>query len=210
MSKIILLILTCERYRHKMEYQRRTWLKNLPSHILYYHVIGDSARCGTAMYRFDHHNRMIYTNTKDDYLSLPHKVITAMQAIHETVEYDYIYKTDDDQNVINPHFFSWLDEHRATYDYGGRAIDLEDHHSTYWTVHNELPRDLFLQRTLYCIGRFYFLSNRAVAYLMNKKEPIASRCIEDHAIGLNLSDELKYNCLRINDFVAESIVDHDQ
>jgi hypothetical protein len=208
MSKIVLLILTCEKYRHKMEYQRGAWLKDLPPNIVYFHVLGDSARCGTSTYKFDNHNRMIYTNTKDDYLSLPHKIITAMQAVHETMEYDYIYKTDDDQDVVNPTFFSWLDENRTTYDYGGYAFDVEDHTSSYCTFHDELPQDLFLQRTIYCTGRFYFLSNKSVHYLMDKKEQISSRCIEDHAIGYYLSDELKYNCLRMNDIIRDSVVDH--
>ena len=206
MIKIVLLILTCERYRHKMEHQRNTWLKTLPSNIIYFHIIGDSIRCGSSNYRIDLHNHMIYTNTKDDYLSLPHKIITAMQAIHDCVEYDYIYKSDDNVMPINPSFFSWLDENRLSYDYGGRAIDLEDHYSNYWTVHNELPRELFLQKTLYCIGRFYFLSHTAVSDLMTKKEIISSRIIEDHAIGLYLSDELKHNCLRMDDMVLNGLV----
>jgi hypothetical protein len=189
-----------------MEHQRNTWLKTLPSNIIYFHIIGDSVRCGSSNYQIDLHNHMIYTNTKDDYLSLPHKIVNAMQAIHDSIEYDYIYKSDDNVMPVYPSFFSWLEEHRLSYDYGGRAIDLEDHYSNYWTVHNELPRELFLQKTLYCIGRFYFLSHKAVSDLMTKKEIISSRIIEDHAIGLYLSDDLKHNCLRMDDMVLNGLV----
>ena len=38
----ILLIMNCQKYREKAEAQKNTWLKELPSNIKYYHVIGNS------------------------------------------------------------------------------------------------------------------------------------------------------------------------
>ena len=38
----ILLIMNCQKYREKAEMQKNTWLKELPSNIKYYHVVGNS------------------------------------------------------------------------------------------------------------------------------------------------------------------------
>lgn len=105
-SRTLLLILSCKAYAHKAEIQRRTWLPRLPPSIFYYHVIGDKERCGAHRYVVDEANRIVYTNTADDYLSLPHKLITAMQAVHETMSFDYLYKTDDDQMVTDLSFLT--------------------------------------------------------------------------------------------------------
>ena len=40
----ILLILNCEKYKDKAENQKETWLKLLPQHIRYYHVIGNKTK----------------------------------------------------------------------------------------------------------------------------------------------------------------------
>ena len=104
-QKYILLILNCYKYKYKADRQIETWLKKLNSNIIYFHVIGDVEKCknndnDSADYFFDFHNKILYTKTKDDYLSLPHKVITALEAVNNTYNYDYIFKTDDDQILI--------------------------------------------------------------------------------------------------------------
>ena len=38
----ILLIMNCQKYREKASIQTNTWLKQLPTNIKYYHVIGNS------------------------------------------------------------------------------------------------------------------------------------------------------------------------
>ena len=39
-NNYILLIMNCEKYAHKRENQKATWLKYLPNTIQYFHVIG--------------------------------------------------------------------------------------------------------------------------------------------------------------------------
>ena len=99
----ILLILNCEKYRYKAEKQNQTWLKNIIQeyqNMVYFHIIGSKDKCAAASqeYVIDNENHILYTSTDDDYLSLPDKIITAMNAINETYEYEYIFKTDDDQD----------------------------------------------------------------------------------------------------------------
>ena len=208
MSNVILLILSCERYRHKAEIQKNTWLRNLPPQVMYFHVIGDQHRCAGAEFVIDVHNRVLYTNTLDDYVSLPHKIITAIHAVNATFQYDYLYKTDDDQALVNPHFFSWLSSTITPYHYGGYAVDIETHHSDYWTFHSELPRNVLLEKTTYCSGRFYFLSKNAARALLQNKASIAQRVIEDHSIGYFLPEDFKQGILRMNDMVQSSLVDY--
>ena len=200
-QKYILLILNCYKYKYKAEKQFETWLKKLDNNIIYFHVIGDVEKCkvnnDNADYFFDFHNKILYTKTKDDYLSLPHKVITALEAVNNTYNYDYIFKTDDDQELVDDGFFNKMMTTLSTknYNYGGRLLNVNDHYSTYYTVHSELPKKLLLKRTSYCSGRFYFLSKAAVMNLLCKKEHIKEHVIEDHAIGYYMDEHLKKNAL---------------
>jgi len=200
-QKYILLVLTCYKYKYKAEKQNETWLKKLDNNIIYFHVIGDVEKCkvnnDNTDYFFDFQNKILYTKTKDDYLSLPHKVITALQAVNHTYNYDYVFKTDDDQELVDDGFFNKMMTTLSTknYNYGGRLVNVNDHYSTYYTVHSELPKKLLLRKTSYCSGRFYFLSKAAVIHLLNKKDQIKEHVIEDHAIGYYIEDHLKKNTL---------------
>jgi hypothetical protein len=205
-QKYILLILNCYKYKYKADRQIETWLKKLDSNIIYFHVIGDVDKCKNnnnnnnnynADYFFDFHNKILYTKTKDDYLSLPHKVITALEAVNYTYNYDYIFKTDDDQELVDDGFFNKMMTTLSTknYNYGGRLLNVNDHYSTYYAVHSELPKKLLLRRTSYCSGRFYFLSKASVIDLLDKKEHIKKHIIEDHAIGYYMDDHMKKNAL---------------
>jgi hypothetical protein len=214
----ILLILNCEKYKHKADQQNKTWLKPLQTqdNIVYFHIIGSKEKCETTAveYIFDDENRILYTSTKDDYLSLPDKIITAINAVNERYDYKYIFKTDDDQDLIDPLFFNKLitllnsdtdtdtsngnGNGKVKYHYGGYQISVPDHYSSYHVVHNELPKQLFLKATKYCNGRFYLLSKEAVENILKKKSEISTHIIEDHAIGLYLDDIYKKKSLYLN------------
>ena len=198
-QKYILLILNCYKYKYKAEKQAETWLKKLDNNLLYFHVIGDIDKCKDNDYLFDNNSRILYTKTKDDYLSLPHKVITALGAINSTYNYEYVFKTDDDQMLTNDTFFTTITKLLLgkNYNYGGRLLSVNDHYSSYHTVHSELPKQLLLRKTTYCTGRFYFLSKPAVMELITKKDLIKEHIIEDHAIGYYLSNNIKVNTLNI-------------
>jgi hypothetical protein len=199
-QKYILLILNCYKYKYKAAIQQETWLTKLNnSDLIYFHVIGDIDKCrdNGNDYFFDFDNKILYTKTNDDYLSLPDKVITAIQGIHDTFNYDYVFKTDDDQELLDNNFFNKIITTLSTktYNYGGRLLHVNDHFSTYYTVHYELPKQLLLKKTSYCSGRFYFLSKAAVINVLGKSELIKKHIIEDHAIGYYLDDNLKKNVL---------------
>lgn len=183
--------MNCKKYKYKADKQRESWLKNLPLEIKYYHVIGDDKNY------IDEENKLFYVKNIDDYNSLPEKVITSFNLAKD---YDYIFKTDDDQNLIDEKFFKNLISilTKNNYFYGGHNIRVKDHYSKYYQIHSCLPKKLFLEKTLYCSGRFYFLHKEAVENLLTKKEEISKRYIEDHSIGYFLDDKYKEKVLRLD------------
>ena len=193
-SEIILLIMTCYKYKNKTEIQRQSWLKELPENMIFYHVLGDKDKCKGNKYLFDENNHILYVATNDDYNSLPHKVIQSFEAVSKQYDYKYIFKTDDDQMLVRSNFFvefTKLLSQKKDYHYGGNSISIEDHISSYHNSHSCLPKDLLLKKTVYCNGRFYFLSKDAVEYIVSFTEQIKKHYIEDHAIGLYLDDRFK-------------------
>ena len=200
-QEVIMLIMNCKKYEWKADFQRNTWLKNIPSFIKYYHVIGDEEL--ETEYKFNNEINILYVKTLDDYNSLPNKVITSFKAVNDTFSYKYVFKTDDDQNLINENFFEILYKLLKTngppIHYGGHIVDVtRPFISQYYKLHPELPKDLPIQITKYCSGRFYFLSSKAIRNLLTKRETIIKEFLEDYAIGYNLHIYFKSNMIKLN------------
>ena len=198
----ILLILNCKKYSFKALQQKQTWLLNLPSNIIYFHVIGDPLL--NLDYSFNLENKILTVKTEDDYISLPKKVIAAYKAINNKYIFKYIFKTDDDQELKNIHFLPTLMDilikKQPTIHYGGKLIDVKiPYLSEYYKIHPELPIDLIIKKTKYCNGRFYFLSSDAILSLTNLKNQnlVEKEYLEDYAIGLYLPSFLKVNILNL-------------
>lgn len=203
----VLLIMNCLQYKEKSQKQRDTWLKELPTSIIYYHVIGIPLL--DRDFIFSEKERILYVKTKDDYNSLPQKVISAYHAVYCSFHFQYIFKTDDDQNVLSFHhnginnFFDMviqeIENNKIQYHYGGKIIDIKKpHYSQYHKIHPELPPNLRILQTKYCNGRFYFLSYNAIQSLIEKKEIFQNEYFEDYAIGFHLNEEFKKYMLFIN------------
>jgi len=207
-QEFILLIMNCKKYKEKAQFQKNTWLKNIPSYLKYYHVIGDESL--ESEYMFDEINRILWVKTADDYNSLPKKVIASYHAINETHDFKYIFKTDDDQMLMNTKFFHILSriiiKNKPIRHYGGFIVNIKENQlSQYHKIHPELPENLPLYTTKYCSGRFYFLSNYAIINLLTKKELIEKEYFEDYAIGYNLDNFYKENMLPLltNDYFKD-------
>jgi hypothetical protein len=200
-QEYIMLIMNCKKYIKKAKFQKMTWLKNLPTFLIYYHVIGDEKL--ETEYVFDDINNTLWVKTPDNYVSLPKKVIAAYKAIQDKFNFKYIFKTDDDQILVKREFFNiisgLLNSVTQTPHYGGYIVDIQAPMlSNYHNIHPELPPFLPLYKTKYCSGRFYFLSKSAISCLITKREKIEKEYFEDYAIGFYLSDELKKNILSIS------------
>ena len=160
-QNIILLIITCKKYIFKAEKQKETWLKELDNYnknnigkqILYFHIIGNPSL--ENEYIFDKSNNILYIKVEDDYNSLPKKVIKSFQAINNTYKFRYIFKTDDDQQLLDINFLfnlqkllliNWLNEDKQIH-YGGQVINIDKPYlSQYNKIHPELPNLLPLLR----------------------------------------------------------------
>jgi len=202
----ILLIFNCYKYSFKAEKQKETWIPLLPSNLVYFHVLGDPNL--DADFKFIVEDNILLVRVEDDYNSLPKKVIRAYQAILNTYEFKYILKTDDDQQVTNIKFFNTImslldkkyDDLETRLHYGGHIVNVnQTYQSQYYRIHAELPQDLLVKATKYCSGRFYFLSQDAVKFLVEeKKELIESEYLEDYAVGYYLSDQYKTTMLPLD------------
>jgi len=201
----ILLILNCVKYREKALKQKETWLNTgLPDDLLYFHVIGNPNL--ETEYVFDNEDKVLYVKCEDDYNSLPQKVIKAYYAVNQVYNFKYIFKTDDDQNLIQINFFKSiikvLTSKEKKVHYGGYIVDVKTpYKSKYNTIHQELPDDLLVQQGKYCSGRFYLLSNEAITALINKEnivELLSKEYLEDYAIGYHLPAEFKQNIMFID------------
>lgn len=199
MQDYILLIMNCKRYVKKAEFQKQTWIPNIPSYLQFYHVIGDEEL--DYAFRFDDENRILWVKVADDYNSLPKKVIASYNAVFQTFNFKYIYKTDDDQMLVNDKFLDivrGLTSRTPRIHYGGFVVDIKHNYlSQYHKIHPELPSNLPVLKTKYCSGRFYFLSNQAVSNLLSKKQLIENEYLEDYAIGYYLDVYFKNNMLHL-------------
>ncbi len=197
----VLLIMNCEKYANKAERQKRTWLKGL--RLPHYHVLGDPDLEDDYVFQDDQH--ILWVNTKDDYNSLPKKVVASYDAVRNRFrDLKYVFKTDDDQ-MLQSHdanaFFQRISAMLARTEkenyrihYAGNIVNVNQAYlSRYHTIHPELPRDLPVMPTKYCSGRFYLLSEEAVDDLLKKRHYIEKEFLEDYAVGYYLDDNYKVN-----------------
>lgn len=202
----VLLIMNCEKYRDKAQKQKATWLRELPPDLPYFHVIGKMDM--TVPYRFD--GDILYVKTGDDYISLPHKVIAAYEAVQAEYDYKYIFKTDDDQHLTQPIFLPLMMGHLLSHKgihYGGKIVNVvADHMSLYWQFHPELPKNVLVKKSQYCNGRFYVLSREAVQSLIPRTADIKKEYFEDYAIGYYMDTRYKFPIFEIpNDVFVDNI-----
>lgn len=202
-EEFILMILNCKKYRHKALDQKNSWLNSLQKicPIQYYHIIGDPAI--NVEYVFDDEEKILYVNAKDDYISLPQKVIIAQKALYERFHFNYLFKTDDDQTLVDitiiPKLIHMLkSSSKIKTHYGGQFVNIKhDMYSTYSTYHPELSKNL-MKKCIYATGRFYFLSAEAVADLLTKQSYFLQEQIEDYSVGYYLSPKYKVNAFNFN------------
>jgi hypothetical protein len=198
-QEYIMLIMNCKKYLKKAKFQKMTWLKNIPSYLRFYHVIGEPEL--DDYYKFDHENHILWIKVEDDYNSLPKKVIRAYEAVTNTFDFKYLFKTDDDQILVNDKFFDvvkGLTSSNNRIHYGGYIVDVKQNYlSQYYKIHPELPEYLPVLQTKYCSGRFYFLSKAALNNLLTRKNFIEKEFLEDYAIGFNLAPYYKENMINL-------------
>jgi hypothetical protein len=200
----VFMILNCYKYRSKAVAQINGWLSKIQTiyPIPYYHILGNPTL--STPYVFNDEEHILYVKTKDDYPSLPHKVIAAQRAIYERYNFKYLFKTDDDQVLRFPIFIKQITDallisstQENKFHYGGKIVSLKyNSRSSYHLFHPELSPNIVLKKGIYATGRFYFLSREAVEDLLQKEQEISKEEIEDYSIGQYLSPCYKENSLQ--------------
>jgi len=207
-QEFMMLIMNCKKYAKKALFQKNTWLKQIPTYLKYYHVIGDEKL--ETDFNFDENEKILWVKTPDDYNSLPKKVISSYNAVLKTFNFKYLFKTDDDQILVKSAFLDTIAKivslKTPQTHYGGYLVNVRQPYlSEYQKIHPELPEKLPLYPTKYCSGRFYFLSMQAVKDLVSKKQMIEQEYLEDYAIGFYLHNFFKKTMLHIetNNFFTD-------
>jgi hypothetical protein len=98
----MLLIVSCVKNAHRIEFIKNTWLNtiNLP----YVIVIGNKL---LDKYSYNDETKLLEVQCEDNYDELPHKIFYAICAIKELFNPNYIVKIDDDI-IINISYFNKL------------------------------------------------------------------------------------------------------
>jgi hypothetical protein len=193
----ILLILSCKKYERQTILQKRTWLNHLPETFIYFHIIGDPSL--PEDFLFDIREKILYVKTEDDYISIPKKMMAAYSAIAKTYNFKFLFKTDNNQNLLKYNLLNILSSLLTEEDhYGGKIVTISiKSKSMHHLLHQEIPDNLYLEPTQYCSGPFYFLSFKAIYNLLSKRELIDKEVFEDYAIGYHLDKQFKENIMPI-------------
>lgn len=219
----ILMILSCKKYETERRVgQIKQFLQNnnIMNGMRYFHIVGDTTNMNSDElekgYKIDETNNIIYTNTKDDYLSLPHKTIMGFKALLDNYSFKYIYKSDDDQRVIVPTLF--IDISKALLlnkpDYAGNMYILPRKIETYQPrVHaaDGFPSNYIVgDGKPFTNGRLYALSRRNIEDLTSneKFDLIKKELSEDWAIAKYQKDEYRMNNLTFRSL--QLMMDYDK
>ena len=158
----IMIILNCKKYKNKALFQKMAWLKMIPEYILYYHVIGNENMI--EEYKFNNETKTLWVKTKDDYVSLPKKVLVAHKAILQTYKFKYLLKTDDDQILVNQNFLqnltNTLINTKPQIHYGGFIVDVKENYlSKYNEIHEEYQNIYRYIKQNIVVESFIFFQN---------------------------------------------------
>lgn len=187
----IVAILSCESNADRLNAVQDTWVRDLPSDC---RVLSVFSRPGTPSC-LDGNN--LYLDCPDSYETLPKKVIELYKFVDQNLEFDYLFKCDDD-TLVDVDGFLKLDLQNKDY-IGNFAKDIGK--SVYITSHYgkcsdktlEVPYQRVFKAPWARGGRGYFLSKKAVgSILKNFKEEDLKELMEDKMIGeiLSRDDEI--------------------
>jgi hypothetical protein len=181
-----MIILNCKKYNHKRERQRSGWLSTFTEKtgIQYFHIIGDEGIA--ADYIVDSSNNIITVKCPDTYIALPMKSYLAVKAVTESYpSMKMVFKTDDDMDCNVDALIAELSTIKQN-DYGGEYLQISrEHMSTYH--YPNVPEDkrtpFYMKCTVYCPGRFYFLSKNVCEIIVRLRGHFEGQIFEDYAVG---------------------------
>ncbi|NEO58610.1 MAG: tetratricopeptide repeat protein [Okeania sp. SIO3B5] len=182
LPNVIIGILTCQKYQHKQQAIRDTWLHEVIKHnIPYFFIIGKPSS------RTYFEGDILYVDAPDSYEHLPRKVYKFFEFVYNQTSYSHAFKIDDDCYLNVPAFLKCEFEN---FDYMGKIAGNNDNLDRWW--HLGKCNDLDIgEYTGNYYGNWangamgYFLSRNAMKSLVEypNVEHIALELYEDKMIG---------------------------
>ncbi len=123
---VIIGILTCQKYKHKQQAIRDTWLQEVIKHnIPYFFIIG---RPSSRTYV---DGDILYVDAPDSYEHLPRKVYKFFEFVYNHTSYSHAFKIDDDCYLNVPAFLKCGFEN---VDYMGKIAGADDNLDRGWHI----------------------------------------------------------------------------
>ncbi len=184
-ARVVIAVLTCERNRVRVEGVRASWLRHVPDS---YHVLFVHGRPGQASAI---EGDCLYLDCPEAYEHLPQKMHKLLAFVVASVEFDFLFKTDDDTFLDLERFIDF-DKTRAGYigQFKETAIG-EIGRTWHYGKCTDKSCEVPYERPFVCpwaTGGGYFLDRAAAALAMAKTENTwREHLFEDVMIGEALS-----------------------
>jgi len=166
---------------------RETWLSSLPKDVQYYFMIGTKElpsedRAALEYEQHQYKDLILLTNFKDSYYSLTSKVVSTFQWLDEHVDFQYVFKADDDTfarvDMISGELMKRLVAERFYWGFfDGRARVKK---TGQWAEKNWILCDTYLPHAR---GGGYVLSRDLVQYISVNAEMLKQFNSEDISVG---------------------------
>jgi len=162
--RVIIGILSCQKTGDRKRAVEATWLRDLPQkNVTAYFLVGRPGRPAELS------GNTLYLDCPDTYLGLPEKVLAFLEYAHTHLEYDYVFKCDDDTYVD---VGEWSRVPYRDGDFTVGQLMEYNHEFRKWLREKGLEWNPEYDEFMKMVGRFpcggegYFLSRRAVATVM--------------------------------------------
>lgn len=195
-AQIVIGIITCPKYKYRANGIRKTWLKSVPQNIRVLFVYGRPGQPASL------EGDLLYLDCPEAYEKLPEKVHKFFSYCADFLEFDYVFKTDDD-SFIDVDIFLSFDKHNA--DYIGRFEGMADVGATQ-TWHFGKCSDKSYEvpyegdfKCEWARGGGYFLSSKAVRLLVGQTAlAYKEHLFEDKMVGEALTEHNDINILNVH------------
>ena len=214
-NKIIILILSCKNNTNRQKIIRETYIKDIKKlGYEYYFLIGSNKtkREDDILYKME--DDILYVNIEDLYENLPLKILQGYKYLYKNIEFDYIYKIDDDI-MININRLEEIPYYN--YEYYGRLVGKESFNRTYHQ--SKVSNNSFWKNKIYdksYLGKWYgggftyFLSKNALDVIIKNPKLIENDLLEDKAIGdtLKIFGDEEFDIVEECDDMSKFICNH--
>ena len=180
-GRLVIAILACDKHAVRADGVRNSWLRLVPSswHVLFVH-----GRPGQAAAI---EGDRLYLDCREAYEYLPHKVLALARYAKDHLEFDHLFKTDDDTYIDLERFIALR---RDGIDYAGQFREQPVgiagktwHYGKCDDARYEVP----YEKPFVCpwaTGGGYFLSRRAVEALVTRlADTVDDSLFEDMMVG---------------------------